>query len=171
MYQKKNKLSRIIRANQVYHNVTELTVFDTTESGNYKVCFSGQLDDFNAIGKLDINMQLYRQNLLQRCVDQKLIFHEKLFVWLRPESDGQSIGINNKDQLRNRLISCRKEYQSAEENEDAIIDSLKEIGVDVDKTFVDKDTSFSLSEAISQYLYSTKEDNYGELLEAIMSAI
>ena len=138
MYQKKNKLSRIIRANQVYHNVTELTVFDTTESGNYKVCFSGQLDDFNAIGKLDVNMQLYRQNLLQRCVDQKLIFHEKLFVWLRPESDSQSIDINNKDQLRDRLISCRKEYQSAEENEDAIIDSLKEIGIDVDKTFVDK---------------------------------
>ena len=110
MYQKKNKLSRIIRANQVYHNVTELTVFDTTESGNYKVCFSGQLDDFNAIGKLDINMQLYRQNLLQRCVDQKVIFHEKLFVWLRPESDSQSTNINNKDQLRDRLISCRKEY-------------------------------------------------------------
>lgn len=86
MQKKKNSLSKVIQGNQVYHGVTELTVFDEADPEvGIRVCYSGSLDDFNAVGKLDHYMMLYRQNLLKRTVKQSVVFHQKLFVWLNDE--------------------------------------------------------------------------------------
>lgn len=86
MQNKKKSLARVIQGNQVYHGVTELTVFDETDPDvSIRVCYSGSLDGFNAVGKLDHYMMIYRQNLLKRTVKQSVVFHQKLFVWLGEE--------------------------------------------------------------------------------------
>lgn len=89
MQNKKKALINVIKGNQVYHGITELTVFDDTiPDENIRVCYSGSLDNFNAVGKLDVNMTLYRQNLLKRTVKQSVVFHQKLFVWLDKKAVG-----------------------------------------------------------------------------------
>ena len=86
MQNKKKSLARVIQGNQIYHGVTELTVFDEADPDvSIRVCYSGSLDDFNAVGKLDHYMMIYRQNLLKRTVEISVVFHEKLFVWLDEE--------------------------------------------------------------------------------------
>ena len=86
MQNKKKSLARVIQGNQIYHGVTELTVFDEADPDvSIRVCYSGSLDDFNAVGKLDHYMMIYRQNLLKRTVERSVVFHEKLFVWLDEE--------------------------------------------------------------------------------------
>lgn len=86
MQKKKNSLSKVIQGNQIYHGITELTVFDEYDQDtDIRVCYSGSLDSFNAVGKLGVGMILYRQNLLKRTVERSVVFHEKLFVWLDEE--------------------------------------------------------------------------------------
>lgn len=86
MQTKKNSLAKVIQGNQIYHGITDLTVFDEYDQDvEIRVCYSGSLDKFNAVGLLDQYMILYRQNLLKRTVKQSVVFHQKLFVWLNDE--------------------------------------------------------------------------------------
>lgn len=84
---KQNLLKNVLRACKGKYDVKELTIID-----GYKFLFSGQIEKFEI--QCDVDMILWRNELLKREVDEKAVFGSggaKLFAFLANEkaaSDG-----------------------------------------------------------------------------------
>lgn len=172
MYRKKNTLVSVIRANQTRHGVTELTIFESDEYANTRVCFSGLLDDFNAVGKLDLGMTTYRQDLLRRRVQMKVVFHEKLFIWLENEVPvNQQNMKENLDKFVSLLQECRNEYKRAQRIENNIYSLLAKMGInDPDSVPISLPEAVNLTDAISYQLYENA-DYIGAIIETVSKTV
>ena len=111
--------------------MTELTIFEASDSGEPIVCYSGSIDSFNAVGKNKTKLIEYRDRLLKRHVQNVIIYNEKLFIWIDNEI---SFDHNNEnkaklDKLADLLQEGRCAYLKADRIQNRIFILLEKMGV------------------------------------------
>ena len=127
---RKNILVNIIRESQTENNITDITIFEFDEYSRLKVLFSGSLEQFNSIGKLEMGLYRFRQNILRRNVQIHTISHKKLFVLLANSVPYDRVDMKkNFDKLIALLQEGRSAYKRAQLIEDNVFNLLDKMGI------------------------------------------